>query len=87
MTKTSISSPDLSGEFSSQPQQRRDVLITCAEDIEQVKTDIEKAGIRIGDQMVELRILQANIDYNDLVKLQEIPGIDWIEIDEEAQAI
>ena len=56
-----------------------------AEDIEQVKTVIEKAGIRISDQMAELRILQANIDYNGLVKLQEIPGIDWIEIDEEAQ--
>ena len=87
MTKKSIISPDLSSEFSSQPQQRRDVLIACAENIEQVKNIIEKSGIRIGNQMAELRILQANIDYNDLIKLQEIGGIDWIEIDEEAQVI
>ena len=85
MTKTAIVSPDLLSKISSQPMKHRDVLIICTEDIEQIKIDMEKLGIRISDQMAELRILKAKIDYNDLVKLQGIPGIELIETDEEAQ--
>ena len=85
MTTPSIISPGLLSEFSNQPRQRRDVLISCAKDIQQIRIVLEKGGIRIGGQMKELRILQANIDYSELIKLQKIPAIEWIEIDEEVQ--
>lgn len=86
MTKPIKISPDLLSDFRSNPQQRQQVLIICDGNIDQIKLNLEKIGIEITGELNELQILNANIDSDDLTKLQNIAGIEWIEIDDEAQA-
>ncbi|MFT5313080.1 MAG: hypothetical protein ACI8Z9_001565 [Paraglaciecola sp.] len=83
MTKPLMLSQDLLSDFSCQPEQRRHVLISCVGDLEQISIELEKRGINIEGKMNELNILQASIAFNDLLKLQEMSNIEWVEIDEE----
>ena len=85
MTKSSAVSSELLKEFSRHPQQQRQVLIGYVGDIEEIKSNLKKEAINIEGELEEMDILKSKIDYNDLIKLQNMEGVEWIETDDEVR--
>lgn len=63
------------------------VLLTTSRSTSEVRPALDAAGIAVRSEIPDLGVIAASVTAKDLPALEDLPGVDAVELDEQAQAL